>query len=619
MLHDVFLDFFNRDSREIYGFDKLPNETHLAFLVEALTVAVFLCRDHCILPPGFLAESKLGREALIIRRGEYLHERLVRLSLKEYSLDEFWDKKEHQYEPFREKYEGLFDPKNHELLRSVSRAIIPRTSRIADAITTGWQNAPDANPIWRDRIRGLKADEVERLRKIPLEILDSGIAITWPAIAARIHGPLVPSELRPVLQNVYFSAYLAEYDLKVITNLPYTSHPFVSTGKNLAYDYEALKAALAAGGLWDIIRGLATQSIIHLRQRAEYLRFREAFDAIAAGTDQLSEVRRIFTFAAQNDKPQSRFLSLVLRNAARIVFPHGVELREQEIDEIAQRLGSLAAAANEIADQLKSLQMQVTMDRRNRVAYSAKPKEVAVFVALEMERKVLIERWNLQAQGREQIWRGRLNGVQIFVFGRDEMGRVPAAVATMQMLSHCKPDILIVAGIAGGFTREKVALGNILIGSDIVDLASRKVIYEGTETSIEFRPRQFRTDDRLEKYLKASFKVDTWQSNVTKDAEWPDDRRPAIHYGLIASLDEVVADTNFVDKLCDAWPKLLGIEMEAGGVCAAAETFNIKPAVIRGVSDLADPSKSDNEWRRRAIKTVAHLIESLDFDALLAD
>jgi nucleoside phosphorylase len=57
--------------------------------------------------------------------------------------------------------------------------------------------------------------------------------------------------------------------------------------------------------------------------------------------------------------------------------------------------------------------------------------------------------------------------------------------------------------------------------------------------------------------------------------------------------------------------------MEAGGVCAAAATFGMAPAVIRCVSDLADPSKSDDEWRRRAMKTLAHLIENIDFGVLL--
>ena len=79
-----------------------------------------------------------------------------------------------------------------------------------------------------------------------------------------------------------------------------------------------------------------------------------------------------------------------------------------------------------------------------------------------------------------------------------------------------------------------------------------------------------------------------------------------------------MASSEFAELLCHAWPKLVGIEMEAGGVCAAAEAFQIKAAVVRGVSDLADPSKSNDEWRRRAMKTVAHLIENLDFNVLLA-
>ena len=59
-------------------------------------------------PSWFLAECSLCREALIGRRSDYLHERLVRLSMKEYSLDDFLDKKEREYEPFREKYRGTF-------------------------------------------------------------------------------------------------------------------------------------------------------------------------------------------------------------------------------------------------------------------------------------------------------------------------------------------------------------------------------------------------------------------------------------------------------------------------------------------------------------------------------
>ena len=127
----------------------------------------------------------------------------------------------------------------------------------------------------------------------------------------------------------------------------------------------------------------------------------------------------------------------------------------------------------------------------------------------------------------------------------------------------------------------------------------------------------FDTDSRLANYLKTRFKRSEWEQSVIKEAEWPDSRRPAIKYGEILSLDEVVANTDYSKTLRDYWPKLLGIEMEAGGVCAAAAIFDRKAAVVRGVSDLADPSKSDNEWRRRAMKTVAHLIEKIDFNVFL--
>lgn len=615
MLHNVFLDFLNRDSREIYGLYRLPKEAHLAFLTEALTLAVFLCRDHCILPPGFLAESGLCREVLLDRRSEYFDERIVRLSMKEYSLDDFWDKKERQYEPFRKKYSGLFDSRNHRLLRGVSHAIIPRISSIADSILAGWEEAPDANPIWRKSIQGLNSGTVERIRAIPREILDEGVAITWPAIQARFKGPVEFPKFRPVLQNVYFSTYLREYKLKVITNLPYTSHPFVVVGRDLTYDYEGLKAALSAAGIWEIVRVLSATSMIHLRVRGGYLRFREAFDTIATGTEEVAEVRKVFTLAAEANHPSASFLSVIRRNSRKVIPLDGGVVPEPEIDEIAARLTSLAKTALELAHDTKPNDLRIELRRKRKRVSIPKSKQVAIFVALEMERKILVERWGLKGSGVEQVWRGELGKVGISVFGRDEMGRVPAAVATMQFLSQStrRPDFLLVAGIAGGFEREGVFLGDILIPTSIVDLATRKLY-----TDPEFRPKEFPTDDRLAKYLRASLNRLEWEGSVIREFDWPESRRPAIRYGPMASLDEVVASTDYVEALCKYWPKLQGIEMESGGACAAADTFGIRPAVIRGVSDLADPSKSDNEWRRRAMKTVAHLIENIDFNVVLA-
>ncbi|HXQ38629.1 MAG TPA: hypothetical protein VN843_31805, partial [Anaerolineales bacterium] len=137
---------------------------------------------------------------------------------------------------------------------------------------------------------------------------------------------------------------------------------------------------------------------------------------------------------------------------------------------------------------------------------------------------------------------------------------------------------------------------------------------------IEFRPKEFTLDDRIPSFLRSgNFDEGEWGKSVLEDAEWPQGVRPTIRHGPVASLDEVVSSTSWIKKLCDAWPKLDGVEMEAGGVCAAAERFNVRPAVIRGVSDHANPLKSDDNWRIISMKTAAHLLERVDFKTILQD
>jgi nucleoside phosphorylase len=101
---------------------------------------------------------------------------------------------------------------------------------------------------------------------------------------------------------------------------------------------------------------------------------------------------------------------------------------------------------------------------------------------------------------------------------------------------------------------------------------------------------------------------------------WPDDRRPSIKYGLMASADEVISsDTLRIRMLEGAGgeKKLLGIEMEAGGVCAAADRRRVPYCMLRVISDQADPSKTDNEWRKLGMETIAHLLVKLPLDEVL--
>jgi nucleoside phosphorylase len=60
--------------------------------------------------------------------------------------------------------------------------------------------------------------------------------------------------------------------------------------------------------------------------------------------------------------------------------------------------------------------------------------------------------------------------------------------------------------------------------------------------------------------------------------------------------------------------------MESGGVVAAARAFRghaLPIFQIRAVSDMADPAKSDTEWRKRGVQTIAHLVSRIDWERVL--
>jgi nucleoside phosphorylase len=196
-----------------------------------------------------------------------------------------------------------------------------------------------------------------------------------------------------------------------------------------------------------------------------------------------------------------------------------------------------------------------------------------------------------------------VEGVDCLLYSADEMGRVPAALATMQLLSNIAPRHIVVVGIAGGFESEGVEEGHLLIPLQIADLATRKIRQDEVGARPQFRPRAFDAGQQVIRYLNGaqfqSKKAD-WEQAARKEGEWPRGRVPAL------------------DHLLKAWPKLKGVEMEAGGVCAAArELGNVPVTVIRGVSDLADPLKADDAWRRRSMKTLATLLEFIFRDRVI--
>jgi nucleoside phosphorylase len=183
------------------------------------------------------------------------------------------------------------------------------------------------------------------------------------------------------------------------------------------------------------------------------------------------------------------------------------------------------------------------------------------------------------------------------------MGRVQATVATSDAIRRWKPRYVLLVGIAGGIAEQDVKLGDILISDQIVDYELQKITAEGPQIRWEVH----RASPRLIA-AASDFGLARWKDLVT--IERPDKGVPKRHLGPIASGDKVIAFDDALAKYRDTWPKLIGVEMEAGGAAAAAFQAANAPAffMVRGVSDLADTKKNSlqvQKWRSYACDIAA--------------
>ncbi len=623
MSYNIFLDFLNRDSRKIYGlFANTSSNLHVDLLNEAVNVAVFLCGRFCVMPPLFLADDKLVQKALS-RCQEFFWERLIRMPLREENLDAYFEKKQKEYGPFRDMYPTLLNSHSRVLLKKYPQSLILRSSRVGDEIVRDWEEGQDKGGIWKKLVPFIDPREVERIRKIPRSIRENELAVTWPILEKEI-GNNIGMDcrlLRHALQNHYFNVYIREFKLRVVTRLPFTRGiSFDLESGDLRHDYEAIRDALRSVKLWEIVQSMSAWSLISLRAKHGFWAFRIAFDEIAGKSKLDEELLQAFTLGAKQILPVFKETTVLDKYEVPIKFPYGKDLTAEELDAVDRRLKAISSPAIEAREESQTGDLGkrgIRIPPRRKVG-----ETVAIFAALPMEREILTKFLGLKGDHVQRIFSGELGSTKILVFGPNEMGRVPAAVETMRFLYNCqqehKPSLIVVAGIAGGFIEQAVDLGHIIIARRVIDLASRKIRTKRRITVPEFRPAIYRTDERLQDYLEYnSEKKSAWLQKVVKEVKWPVGKRPVIHYGDIASVDEVVSSEIWKKRLINAWPKLLGVEMEAGGVCAAAQHFGVPVAVVRGVADHADPAKADTEWRDMAMDTVVHLLKYVEYDLAL--
>jgi len=191
------------------------------------------------------------------------------------------------------------------------------------------------------------------------------------------------------------------------------------------------------------------------------------------------------------------------------------------------------------------------------------------------------------------------------------MGSVEAALLTSKLIARYRPKILAMAGICAGM-EGKVAYGDAILGSPVWDWTSSK--WDKDENG----------NDRIlpsPHYLECSREVVSRFRALGQDVgylaqirhKWhgakPKDALSAV-VGPNASGPIVVADGATLQNIKITQNReVLGLEMEAYGVYAAALAAGLpRPVVlsIKSVCDFADPRKND-EMQRYASYTSAQI------------
>jgi nucleoside phosphorylase len=611
MRKNIFLHFINRDSREIFELYRFHSDRqHIALLKQALNVSVLLCEEYCVIPPGFAIEDELAFELWEVNRA-FLANRLIHLPMRESNLGDYAEKKRFEYSPKRDRYSGLFSDRRLEFLGTNAVGIVPRKTRIGEQIVLGWEAAADSTTkLWMRTKRLVPSPVLEIARNVPSRIADDGIAVTWSEISERLPNETLPahSELRNSLQNIYFREYCREFNLVVVCELPFASDEFSLRTERAVYSFYRFGKFLEIFKLRELFLGCSAETLCVVKALPGTIEFIDAYQGVA----RISPNAPDLLLRAQRAVKTSPFKWQAFAARHQLLFSEPEGLAIAELDDALSEIADILTTQNELPQRLNKEAEKPSGSRKRRFEVNSRP-QVLLYVALEEELEVLVKRFNLKRTPRNPVATGEIGGLRAAIISPYVMGRVPAAVEMAKYLESRQrelPRLILIVGLAGGFSTAGTKEGHLICVSTVVDLAGRKVQDVDDQVLTRFRRKDYNLDDSLTAVLRA-MNLDPWIEHAIKEADWPKDRRPSLNFGPLASVDEVVASSDWQQKLLDSNDKLLGVEMEAGGVCAAADAYRVPVAMLRAVSDNADPIKADTEWRKRGMITIATLLETV--------
>jgi len=543
---------------------------------------------------------------------------VIRFSMRETTLEEHLAKKAFQYRAIRNYYPDPFAIKNSR--RFESSWLLERSFGVGKEVVGALEEVAEGGPLLRRFFGKDSALAGKILGSVPREVLERGHAVTWPSVQLELERTAKSLSIEPVAAqklflHTYFSLHSAETDLSFLTALPYLSRDIYLPIDGLRYDYSLFSFFLGALGVSDVILDLPAELLAALTGEPSFLALRSIFDYLAFSSRTPQEFERQLASLLFHRKAPSRSVWQHLRTLqCRLSFR---ELLVKLGDLATEMDVAISAASDRFAENTFSRSALVLRKGRRTM------KRVALFVPLDEERRILIDEFGMEFDQDTKRFAVTKGYVRYEAVCPNRVGRVAAAVEAMDALCHSSFDLVLVVGIAGGFSKGEVDRGDVVVATSIVDMATRKRVRDSgsDEPQEKIRPDEYQTLLAITRYVfSGAFDEREWRDRVVArdQHDWPRNRVPALRSGKISCLDEIVADSGYVDFLRELYPSVLGVEMEGAGVGAAAMRCAVPFGVIRGISDLADPYKADDKWRKLAMRGVAQLVKRLDLHEILA-
>ncbi|QCR37102.1 5'-methylthioadenosine/S-adenosylhomocysteine nucleosidase [Nissabacter sp. SGAir0207] len=199
--------------------------------------------------------------------------------------------------------------------------------------------------------------------------------------------------------------------------------------------------------------------------------------------------------------------------------------------------------------------------------------KVGIIGAMEQEvtllRDKIENRQTLQRAGCE-IYTGTLHGVEVALL-KSGIGKVSAAMGTTLLLEHCRPDVVINTGSAGGLA-PTLKVGDIVVSDEVRYHDADVTAFGYAPGQMAGCPAAFTADGEL--IALAERCISDLGLNAVR--------------GLVCSGDAFINGAEPLARIRTTFPQVAAVEMEAAAIGHVCHLFGTPFVVVRAISDVAD-------------------------------